>query len=195
MARRREPARAGGGRDAGFFKKPTIPSTVVEVMSMQLGRALSVAVVLAGALSACEAPLGVPPAVCSTTAVNAGRSAEMEPGGDCIGCHSSGDGPSFLVAGSVMNALHDDTNCNGVAGVTVRLTGADGKQMELVTNGTGNFFSQAKASALVLPFKAEVVRGGKTAAMLTAQTSTDCGSCHTAAGANMAPGRIVPPAP
>jgi hypothetical protein len=161
---------------------------------MEAGRALLVAAVLSAGLGACEAPLGVPPAVCSTMAVNAGRSAEMEPGGDCIGCHSSGDGPSFQVAGTVMNALHDDTNCNGVAGVTVRLTGNDGKQLELVTNATGNFFSQMKASALVLPFKAEVVRGGKTAAMLTSQTNTDCDSCHTAAGANLAPGRIIPPA-
>ena len=46
-----------------------------------------------------------------------------------------------------------------------------------------------------MPFKAEVLRGDKTNAMLTAQTNTDCGSCHTAAGANLAPGRILAPAP
>jgi hypothetical protein len=31
--------------------------------------------------------------------------------------------------------------------------------------------------------------------MMTEQTVTSCGSCHTAAGANLAPGRILPPAP
>jgi hypothetical protein len=52
-----------------------------------------------------------------------------------------------------------------------------------------------RASDLVLPFKAEVERGGKKAAMLTAQTVTSCPVCHTAAGANLAPGRLLPPSP
>jgi hypothetical protein len=119
----------------------------------------------------------------------------MEPGGDCKGCHASSGGPGFLFAGTIMASLHDDTNCNGVAGVTVRVTGADGKLFELITNRTGNFYSEAKASELVLPFKAEVINGGKSSAMLTAQSNTDCASCHTAMGASLAPGRIVAPAP
>jgi len=36
-----------------------------------------------------------------------------------------------------MAALNDDTNCSGVAGVTVRITGADGNKIELLSNGTG----------------------------------------------------------
>jgi hypothetical protein len=149
----------------------------------------------AAGLVGCEKPeLGVPPAVCSTSVVNAGESELMEPGGDCIGCHaSSGEGPGFVAAGTVMAALHDDTNCSGVEGVTVRLTGADGRTLEMVTNRTGNFFWRGRSSDLALPFKAEVERAGKKVAMLTAQTETRCPVCHTAAGANLAPGRIVPP--
>jgi len=81
--------------------------------------------------------LGVPPGICSTHAVSVGESPQMEPGGDCISCHASGEGPSFLFAGTVMAALNDDTNCSGVAGVTVRITGADGNKIELLSNGTG----------------------------------------------------------
>jgi hypothetical protein len=159
-------------------------------------RRLVVGAALVAALAGCQRPdLGVPPAVCSTTAVNAGESEQMEPGGDCIGCHSSGEGPSFVAAGTVMSALHDDTNCAGVEGVTVRLTGADGRALEMVTNRSGNFFWRGRASDLVLPFKAEVERGGKKVAMLAEQTQTSCPTCHTAAGANMAPGRILPPSP
>jgi hypothetical protein len=150
-----------------------------------------VGVVAAG----CGPDLGVPPQVCSTMAVNAGKSPEMEPGGDCIGCHESHGGPSFLVAGTVMAALHDDQNCSGVADMTVRLTGADGRQMDLITNATGNFYTLSNQGALALPFHAEVIRGSKSVAMMTAQTETNCMSCHTAAGANLAPGRILPPSP
>jgi mono/diheme cytochrome c family protein len=161
---------------------------------MTLFRSVAMGILGLGSM-ACGPELGTPPAMCSTTAVNAGRSPEMEPGGDCIGCHASNDGPGFLLAGTVMASLHDDTNCNGVANVTVKITGADGKQLTLTTNRTGNFYSEARASALVLPFKAEVIRGGKTNAMVTAQTVTDCGSCHTAEGSNLAPGRILAPPP
>jgi hypothetical protein len=141
--------------------------------------------------------IGVSPQVCSTgSAVSAGESPMMEPGGDCIGCHSSGEGPAFTVAGTVMAALRDDTNCAGVSGVTVRLTGADGNKIELTTNATGNFsYSHTGAGGLTFPYHAEVSRNGATMAMLTPRTAaeTSCNACHTAAGANGAPGRIVAP--
>ena len=138
--------------------------------------------------------LGIPPKVCSTQAVGASTSPQMEPGGDCIGCHASGEGPGFVIAGTVMNALRDDTNCAGVAGVTVRITGSDGQSVEMVTNEVGNFYLQPPA-AIVFPYMAEISRGGVTVPMLTPRASgeTDCASCHTAAGAFLAPGRIVAP--
>lgn len=156
----------------------------------------------AGALAAlavagCGGPeLGVPPQVCSTDRpINAGRSERMEPGGTCITCHASDEGPRFLVAGTVMNALHDDTNCGGVEGVVVRLTGADGRVIELTSNSSGNFYSQQAADALVFPYQAEVSRAGKTVKMLTPRAAgeTECNVCHTAGGARAAPGRIVAP--
>src|SRR4029078_7464533 len=90
-------------------------------------------------LGCAQPDLGVPPQVCSTQAVNAGKSDLMEPGGACIDCHTTYDGPSFAIAGTVMSALHDDTNCGGVANATVAITGADGMRVELVSNANGNF--------------------------------------------------------
>jgi hypothetical protein len=143
-----------------------------------------------------EDALGVPPAVCSTQAVgNVGESAMMEPGGDCIGCHSAGEGPSYTVAGTVMAAFRDDTNCTGLDAITVRLTGADGRQVDLQTNAAGNFFARLAPGLLAFPYHAEVIHGTVSVPMIAARTAseTSCNTCHTAAGANGAPGRIVAP--
>jgi hypothetical protein len=151
--------------------------------------------VLAGALGCSEPDLGVPPQVCSTAAVNAGESELMEPGGACIGCHSSYDGPSFAIAGTVMNALDDDTNCGGVPDVTVAITGADGMRVELVANASGNFTLDRWPGTSLFPYTAQVSRGGVTTKMLTARQAgqNDCNACHTAAGLDAAPGRIIAP--
>jgi len=156
----------------------------------------SVAGVFIAAAHGCSEPqLGTPPAVCSTQAVNAGESELMEPGGTCIGCHSSYDGPSFAIAGTVMNAQRDDTNCAGVADVTVAITGADGMRVELVSNANGNFKLDRWPGTQLFPYTAEVLRGEANRKMTTPRQSgeNDCNACHTAAGLNAAPGRILAP--
>ena len=149
------------------------------------------------AVSGCgpEPTLGVPPAVCSTHAVNAGESEEMEPGGTCINCHATYDGPSFALAGSVMNALHDDTNCAGVAGVTVAITGGDGMRVEMVSNASGNFRLDRWPGTNLYPYTAEVIRDGVTSKMMAPRQpgENDCNSCHFSVGINDAPGRIIVP--
>jgi hypothetical protein len=127
--------------------------------------------------------------------VDEGESSLMEPGGNCIQCHSDNDGPHFTFAGTVMAASNDDTNCAGISNVLVRIKGADGKTLEMTTNGNGNFYSDVSIGSISFPYTAEVTRGGKTVSMLTprARSETNCASCHTAAGANGAPGRIVAP--
>jgi len=152
-------------------------------------------VVIIGSLGCSRPDLGVPPQVCSTQAVNAGESELMEPGGACINCHATYEGPSFALAGTVMSALHDDTNCGGVADVTVAITGDDGMRVELVSNANGNFRLDHWPGTKLFPYKAEVSRGGVVGKMLTPreQGQGDCNACHTAAGASAAPGRIVAP--
>jgi len=155
----------------------------------------TVAVTIVGALGCSSPNLGVPPQVCSTQAVNAGESELMEPGGACIDCHTSYEGPGFTIAGTVMSAPHDDTNCAGVANVTVAITGADGMRVELVSNSNGNFKLDRWPGTKLFPYTAEVSRDGVVGKMLTPreQGQSDCNACHTATGTNAAPGRIVAP--
>ena len=92
----------------------------------------------------------------------------------------------------VMNAYKDDTDCNGVSGVTVRLTDADGKTLDLVTNSAGNFYRQGP-TGIGSPYTVKLISGSRERVMATPQTSGNCASCHTATGANGAPGRILAP--
>lgn len=115
----------------------------------------------------------------------------MHPGYDCIGCHTSmGEGPRFTVAGTVFADLNDGDDCFGVAGATVVVTGSDGNAVEMTTNEAGNFFT---TQPVATPFTAKVVYQGKERAMLSQQTNGACATCHTATGANGAPGRILLP--
>jgi hypothetical protein len=136
------------------------------------------------------------PAVCSTKSTWISGdlgSPRMHPGDACIQCHTeNGEGPKFTLAGTVMGDSKDDTNCDGVDGVTIEITGADGKVITLTTNAAGNFFQESQA-ALSTPYTVKVLQNGKTRVMEASQTVGDCNTCHTAAGANGAPGRILAP--
>lgn len=117
----------------------------------------------------------------------------MHPGGDCIGCHSQGEGPSLVIAGTVYGAPNEPQDCYGVEGVSVLVTGANGQEVELVTNAAGNFYLTQRDSSLTMPIRARVESAGGVNAMAAAQESGSCNSCHTEGGANGAPGRILVP--
>lgn len=116
----------------------------------------------------------------------------MRPGEACIGCHAQqgGEAPVFSIAGTVYPAPHENSDCTGVSGIQVVVTDANGQVLTLTTNSSGNFFSIA---AVAMPFQAKVVRGTNERAMGVTQSTGDCNSCHTPAGANGAPGRILAP--
>ena len=137
------------------------------------------------------------PEVCSTNSAWLDGDEEsplMHPGGDCIGCHTrEGEGPRFQIAGTVMNDLKDDTDCNGIASVTVEITDANSKIFTMTTNRAGNFFLDPLAGTVALPFKAKLSYQGRERAMMTPQSIGACATCHTPTGANGAPGRILPP--
>ncbi len=147
-----------------------------------------------GGAYAATPPSGVPSgAACSTGMFwqggNEGTTA-MHPGVDCITCHSGGEGPRYFIAGTIMGAVDDADDCQGVSAVTVQITDADGAVHETTTNSAGNFFFN---SSLPVPYTVSLVRDGNTVSMLTPQSTGDCLSCHTAQGAGGAPGRIVAP--
>jgi hypothetical protein len=136
-----------------------------------------------------------PPAKCSTnsTWTSGDEGFTMSPGGDCIGCHAQGEGPTFDIAGTVMKDSKDDTNCNGVGGVQVQITDANGQVLTLTANAAGNFTHSQHDGAVTFPITAKVISGGKEKAMETPQGTGACNSCHTAQGLNGAPGRITAP--
>ncbi|HXI55868.1 MAG TPA: hypothetical protein VNO55_07400 [Polyangia bacterium] len=125
---------------------------------------------------------------------------QMNPGLACIACHSmGGDGPRFSIAGTLYPTAHEPDLCNGVNGTTagaqIVIVGANGQQVTLTPNAAGNFDSSATVTK---PYKAKIVYMGRERAMITAQTSGDCNSCHTQNGAMptgtmKAPGRILLP--
>jgi hypothetical protein len=118
-------------------------------------------------------------------------SSVMHPGGACISCHETSGGPRLTIAGTVYPTAHEPDDCDGVSGsLQVVITDANGRTLTLSVNAAGNFYS---TSSVAFPFHAKVVSGGAERAMTAAQTSGDCNSCHTVAGANSAPGRIMAP--
>jgi hypothetical protein len=140
-------------------------------------------------------PLFAMPTCTSMTNWTGGNrgSASMNPGMACISCHSSGEGPSFSIAGTVYPTGHEPDRCNslvGTAGARIVIIGADGKMLTLTPDAVGNFSSN---TAVKTPFQAKVTYQGRERLMLTAQSSGDCNSCHSQNGSMMAPGRITVP--
>ncbi len=117
-------------------------------------------------------------------------SSKMNPGQACIECHDRGEGPNYKIAGTIMGAIHDPDDCNGISGVTVRITDADGNLTELTTNSAGNFYSNDRIST---PYTVQLEYNGITRDMAGAQTDGDCSTCHTQDGKSSAPGRAVVP--
>ncbi len=122
-------------------------------------------------------------------------SPNMHPGLACNACHQQMGGPNLRIAGTVYKAPNDVNDCNGAApppNVTVTITDSRGRTATATANAAGNFLVQGGPS-LMPPLSAKLTEGAKTRVMVGTVTSGDCNSCHTAAGANGAPGRILVP--
>lgn len=134
------------------------------------------------------------PTVCTSGKTWTGGDREsslMRPGGACMTCHAVRGGPSYKVAGTVYPSAHEPNDCNGVSdGTRVVVTDAKGVTATLTVNEAGNFYSR---QTLAAPFRVKVVRGTAERAMLAPVTAGDCNTCHTTAGVNGAPGRIMAP--
>jgi hypothetical protein len=143
-------------------------------------------------------PAGADSAACATSQWWSRGDREsnlMHPGGDCTSCHNSRrEGPIFSIAGTVMPDYDAAEDCRGVTGPVVEIYGSSGTLLQtLRANSVGNFFSERRIAADQLPYTARVIYDGRVREMFTPQTSGQCNSCHTAIGANGAPGRIVLP--
>jgi hypothetical protein len=108
---------------------------------------------------------------------------------------SGGEAPRFQAAGTVYPTVREPDDCNGINGTTTATTvvivDANNHTYTVPVNSVGNFYMET--GTIALPFHVKVVRAGMERAMVAAQMSGDCNSCHTQDGTNMAPGRIVAP--
>ena len=141
-----------------------------------------------GAISVCT----------SKTMWTNGQNSNMRPGEACISCHATtSEAPTYVIAGTVYPTAHEPVDCNGSNSnanggpATVIITDAQGADHTIPVNSVGNFM--LAGAAIPLPYKARVQIGTATKTMVTPQTNGDCNSCHTATGANGAPGRIMLP--
>jgi hypothetical protein len=111
----------------------------------------------------------------------------MDPGDTCQSCHST-----FQIAGTVYPTAHEPTGCIGAAGtgLSVVITGLDGRVQTLPVNSSGTFYSTQK---VVFPFHAKVVSPTGERDMTSSQSTGDCNYCHSPTGFDGAPGRIMLP--
>jgi hypothetical protein len=117
----------------------------------------------------------------------------MEPGQDCMSCHSSQGtvgAPTWTAAGTLFGAP-DATKQGGVQGGQIFLTDSAGRSYTLTTNSAGNFYL---AEQLTYPLtKVEAEFGGRRMAMVSQPPNGSCNSCHNVPAANDAPGRLFVP--
>jgi hypothetical protein len=148
----------------------------------------------AAASEAGPSPYDTPVQCSSGITSRVDEGSRMRPGDTCVSCHaqSGGEARLFSIGGTVYTTAHEPTLCEGanVAGATVVITDANNKTLTLSVNSVGNFYS---SSPVAMPIHAKVVANGAERAMIAAQTTGDCNSCHTESGANSAPGRIMLP--
>jgi hypothetical protein len=104
---------------------------------------------------------------------------EMKPGENCLSHHA------FSAAGTVFKSAASGTG-DGLAGATVKIQDAAGKQLTLTSNGVGNFYT---LEPLAFPLAIEVAAGTSIQKM-PAATNGGCNGCHTQPPGGGAPGRI-----
>lgn len=137
------------------------------------------------------------------------ESEQMNPGFACRACHLGqnfqGQNPNgrpepdtaYFFMGTAYSAPHEADLCAAASvpadAVVEILDTNDVVQLTLPINAAGNFASQSTTAAFPMPYKARVKANGKVNVMASAQSNGDCNTCHTAAGAEGAPGRVLFP--
>ena len=138
----------------------------------------------ATAIDAGAVDAGTFKAVCTSGKQARGNGSQMRPGDDCTRCHG------FRVAGTVYPTAHEPNGCYGTSGVQVVITDSNNMTVTFTSNAAGNFYGDP---IFAYPVHIKITQAGRERQMLTPVQRTDCNTCHTEAGANLAPGRIMAP--
>jgi hypothetical protein len=105
----------------------------------------------------------------------------MQPGSNCMSCHTGGEPGRFTAAGTVYAG--GGSSAAGLAGAVVTIVPKTGTTVSLTTNSVGNFYTSAPLSP---PLTISVSFGGHTNTMLGSASSGACGACHKPAGTSAA---------
>ena len=110
----------------------------------------------------------------------------MDPGADCLGCHTGGSGAKrWTVAGTIYEGDVGGVRGPAVKGANVTITDANAWTFQLRTNDAGNFYT---AEPVVFPLKVCVDRHGTNACM-DEPVPAGMGSCNVCHG----PGGVLEP--
>jgi hypothetical protein len=146
------------------------------------------------------------PATCTSMTISeVDDGAAMRPGVACNACHNGSDkdgtkAPDLVLGGTVYATPHEPDDCNAkavtapsISKAVVEVTDKNGVVTSLMVNAVGNFYQKTSTGPVALPYTAKLLYDGKVRAMVASQMSGDCNSCHTQAGTQNAPGRILLP--
>ena len=116
----------------------------------------------------------------------------MRPGHNCLSCHREGSdtGAPVWTAGGTVYPSADAAIDEGLEGVEVILTDAEGLEVRLMTNAVGNFWT---AEPLVAPFSVALEVEGRRIEMPEPPPAGSCNACHALPPIAGAPGRIYAP--
>jgi hypothetical protein len=113
----------------------------------------------------------------------------MDPGKDCLECHGRGEAPGWTFAGTVFQDEASPAS-DGVRGVKVHATDADGRRVTVASNEAGNFYL---ADRLAFPLRVAIERGGRVEEMELPVEYGGCNLCHAAPPRDGAAGRLAAP--
>jgi hypothetical protein len=113
----------------------------------------------------------------------------MEPGADCMECHSTGSKRAWTAAGTVFSSA-DARPDEGLQGVEVSLTDSKNRTIRMTTNGAGNFYT---AETLFFPVNVDIKLKDAEMKMADMPPVGSCNSCHTGLSGPTGIGRIHVP--
>jgi hypothetical protein len=131
------------------------------------------------------------------------RSAEMQPGSDCVGCHREAGARALMLGGTVYPTGGPGwepplDGCFGLEGVEVIVEDAEGRQLSTLTNRAGNFYFEGRESELAMPYSVSMpwtLDGREVVSRMFTQPSYGgCARCHSASAVPTGPFDGVPPA-
>jgi hypothetical protein len=105
----------------------------------------------------------------------------MLPGQDCGSCHRAGGAASSRPFSSAGTVFLSEAGGAGDEGVTVTITGADGRTVSKATNRVGNFFLE-EPIAFGDRARVRISKGGVTREMDEELPHGSCNACHRPGG-------------